>query len=158
MVALPATTLTSATADQREINSSTSGTEAQRVDAVASAPASNFAKFTVVDWASLLRQTSDVSFYTGKPVDVTGFVTADKSDPTNVFYVSRFVITCCAVDARPAGVPVYYPNWADTFKIDSWVVATGSFAANRSSASTQPIALQPTLVKSIAQPSEPYLY
>jgi uncharacterized repeat protein (TIGR03943 family) len=158
MLALPPATLSSATADQRDINSSTVGAPAQDASAVASAPVAAFAKFTVVDWASLLRQTSDLSFYKGKPVDVTGFITVDQDDPQNVFYVSRFVITCCAVDAQPAGVPVYYPNWQATFKADAWVEAKGQFTANGSSTSKQPIALDPSAVTPIETPSDPYLY
>ena len=158
MVALPPATLTSATADQRAINSTSIGAEAQNAAKVASAPVGAFAKFTVVDWASLLRQTNRLDFYKGKPVDVVGFITADKGDPDNVFYVSRFVITCCAVDAQPAGIPVHYPNWKSTFAIDHWVEAVGGFAANSSTTSTQAIALIPTSVKQVEQPSEPYLY
>lgn len=164
MVALPPATLSSATADQRDINSSASiggtsiGTEAQDATSVASAPVAAFAKFTVVDWASLLRQTNSLDFYRGKPVDVVGFITPDKADPDNVFYVSRFVITCCAVDAQPAGVPVYYPDWKSSFAADQWVEAVGGFAANRSTASASAIALLPTTVTAVPQPSEPYLY
>jgi putative membrane protein len=158
MVALPPATLTSATADQRSINSTTVGAQAQNADTVASAPAGAFAKFTVVDWASLLRQTNDLAFYSGKPVDVVGFITVDPDDPANVFYVSRFVVTCCAVDAQPVGIPVYYPNWTSAFKAGDWVEATGGFAANRSTASAQGIALEPTKVLAVGQPSEPYLY
>lgn len=158
MVALPPATLSSATADQRDINNSSAGAEAQDASAVSSAPVAAFAKFTVVDWASLLRQTTDLSFYRGKPVDVTGFITTDKDDPQNVLYVSRFVITCCAVDAQPVGIPVYYPNWQSSFKVDDWVEAKGQFAANSSTASTQSIALDPSAVTPIETPSDPYLY
>lgn len=158
MVVLPPTTLSSATADQRDINSTSIGAEARDAATVASAPVGAFEKFTVVDWASLLRQTNSLDFYRGKPVDVVGFITADKVDPDNVFYVSRFVITCCAVDAQPAGIPVFYPNWKSSFAADQWVEAAGGFAANGSTVSTRAIALIPTSVKQVGQPSEPYLY
>lgn len=158
MVALPPATLTSATASQRDINSSSIGTETQSVQAAADAPVGSFATFTVVDWASLLRQSSDLDFYAGKPVDVVGFITADPDDPQNVFYVSRFVVTCCAVDAQPAGIPVYMPNWPDTFALDEWVRATGEFTTNPSARSGQAIALEPESVERVEQPSEPYLY
>lgn len=158
MIALPPATLSSATADQRDINSASIGTEAQDATAVASSPTAAFAKFTVVDWASLLRQTNNLDFYKGKPVDVVGFITPDQTDPDNVFYVSRFVVTCCAVDAQPAGIPVYYPNWKSQFATDQWVEAVGGFAANESASSSEAIALNPTTITGVAQPSEPYLY
>ena len=158
MVVLPPATLTSATATQREINSTAIGTETQSVSDAEGAPAGAFATFTVVDWASLLRQTSDLDFYAGKPVDVVGFITPDADDPQNVFYVSRFVVTCCALDAQPAGIPVYLANWESQYSIDQWVRATGEFTTNPSQRSTQSIALDPADVTPVEQPSEPYLY
>jgi putative membrane protein len=158
MVALPPATLSSATAQQRDINGSGSGSSSQTVSNVSSAPAGAFAKFTVQDWASLLRQTNDLSFYEGKPVNVVGFITPDSADPSNVFYVSRFVITCCAVDAQPIGVPVYMANWTSSFHADDWVRATGSFVSNPSHTSQQSIALVPASVNKMDTPSDPYLY
>jgi len=158
LIVVPPATLTSATVDTREINSTGVGFEVQSVDSASSESDAAFAKFTVRDWASLLAQTSDTAFYSGKPVDVAGFITADETDPTNVFYVSRFVITCCAVDAQPVGVPVYSPNWAESYEVDGWVRVTGSFVANPSSMSEQPIALDPATVELIGTPDEPYLF
>ncbi len=158
MSVIPPATLTSATVSQRDINAMSVGANAKTVDAASAAPVGAFAKFSVLDWASLLRQTSDVSFYTGKPAEVIGFVTADPDDPQNVFYVSRFVITCCAVDAQPIGVPVYLEHWANTYTVDEWVDVTGQFAANPSRLSTLAVALNPASVTKIAQPSDPYIY
>ena len=158
LIVLPPATLSSATASQREINSSAVGPETQSVAGADAAPAGAFATFTVVDWASLLRQTNDLDFYEGKPVDVVGFITADPDDPQNVFYVSRFVVTCCAVDAQPAGIPVYLANWTDSYQLDQWVQVSGEFGANPSRSSTQSIALTPDSVIEVEQPSEPYLY
>jgi len=160
LIAVPPAVLTSATVAQRDINSAGVGADVTSVDDAASSSDAAFAKFTVLDWASLLRQTSDLAFYDGKPVDVTGFITADPDDPQNVFYVSRFVITCCAVDAQPVGVPVYSPNWSDSYAVDDWVEVTGSFGANQSSRSTQPLAVQPgeSGIVGIEEPGDPYLF
>ena len=158
MVVIPPATLTSATASQRDINSTTLGAETQSVSEADEASVATFKTFTVVDWASLLRQTSDLSFYAGKPVDVVGFITADPDDPTNMFYVSRFVVTCCAVDAQPTGIPVFLANWQDTYAVDDWIQATGEFGTNPSTSSKQSITLKPDAVTKVDQPSEPYLY
>lgn len=158
LVVVPPATLTTATADQRVINASQINANSKSVESAASAPTGASARFTVADWSSLLRQTSDATFYRDKPVDVTGFVTADKSDPDNVFYVSRFVITCCAVDAQPLGVPVYLPGWKAGFAQDDWVRIKGTFDTDPSSASKEPIALRPTSEAKVSQPSDPYLY
>jgi putative membrane protein len=156
VIAVPPATLTTATASQREINSTALGAPDSGVSEAAESGA--FATFTVLDWASLLRQSSDRSFYSDKPVDVLGFVTPDADDPDNVFYVSRFKVTCCAVDAQPVGVPVYLPGWQDQFEADEWVQVAGNFDTNPSRSSAQPLALVPADIESVEQPGEPYLY
>jgi uncharacterized repeat protein (TIGR03943 family) len=157
LVIVPPATLTTATADQRVINSGQT-TGSTSVGSGAAAPSGASARFTVADWASLLRQTSDETFYRNKAADVVGTVNADKGDPDNVFFVSRFVITCCAVDAQPIGVPVYLPGWKNTFTSGEWVHVKGSFDTDPSSTSAQPIVLLPTSTVKTTQPSDPYLY
>ncbi len=90
--------------------------------------------------------------------NVTGFVTPDPDDPENVFYVARFVVTCCAVDAQPIGVPVYLPGWRQQHPVDSWVQVTGRFVANPSAESRQPLVIDPAGVTPIEQPGDPYVY
>jgi uncharacterized repeat protein (TIGR03943 family) len=158
MIAVPPATLSSATAIQRDINSTTVGAGSQTVASASSKAGSAFAKFTVLDWSSLLRQTSAASFYQGKPADVTGFVTADSNDPANMFFVSRFVITCCAVDAQPVGVPVYLPDWEQKYAEDKWVRVEGGFTTDPSSKSSEQIALVPSKVSIVAKPHQPYLF
>ncbi|MET4051294.1 putative membrane protein [Frigoribacterium sp. PvP054] len=158
VVALPPATLTSATAGQRDVNSSTAALDRTTVADAEGASSDAYRSFSVLDWAGLLRQTTDLAFYQGKTADVVGFVTPSDTDPDDVFYVSRFVVTCCAVDAQPVGVPVYLPGWQDQVAADDWVEVTGGFDTNRSSASQDPIALVPDEVTTVGQPSDPYLY
>ena len=158
MVLVPPTTLSSATASQRDIVGSTVGSDSQNADEVENADDELIASFTVVDWASLLRQTSDPSFYANKKADVVGFITPSEDDPNDIFYVSRFTVTCCAVDAQPAGVAVYAPDWQNDFEIDDWVEVTGSFETNPSARSDLPLVLVPETMTSVERPSEPYLY
>ncbi|HEY4270243.1 MAG TPA: TIGR03943 family protein [Galbitalea sp.] len=158
MVALPPATLSSATALQRDITNSSVAAGAASLTAAQTANNSAFANYSLLDWSSLLRQTSDPSFYAGKPVDVTGFVTPDPTDSANVFYVTRFVITCCAVDAQPVGIPVYVENWKGSYPANSWVKITGGLVADPSTKSSAELAVIPTGVKRVAQPADPYLY
>jgi len=159
LIVVPPATLTSATLEQRAINDGgLTGDQGQSVEAVASTTDAAFASFTVLDWSSLLRQTTELSVFSDKPVDVVGFVSADPDDPENMFFVSRFIITCCAVDAQPVGVPVYAPDWADDVAVDQWVRVTGGFDTNPSSASDQAVVVVPDAVEVVDQPGEPYLY
>jgi uncharacterized repeat protein (TIGR03943 family) len=159
LLVLPPATLTTATVDQRDLNASAALTDQGTAEAPpADLVGSNTDSFTVKDWASLLRQGAGEDYFAGKTATLTGFVTPDPSDPDNVFYVARFVVTCCAVDAQPVGVPVYLPGWADQYAMDSWVTATGGFAANPSASSAQAIVFEPTQIAPTDQPAEPYVY
>ncbi len=158
LLALPPATLSSETASQRDIVGSSSSADAGTLEAATEAPTGAFAAFTVLEWSALLRQTEDPLFYEGKPLDVIGFITPDPSGAEDIFYVSRFKITCCAVDAAPSGIPVYYPNWQQTFAPDEWVQVTGSIATNVSAESDQSLAVAPASVTEVAEPDDPYLY
>src|SRR5215217_4733439 len=125
--ALPARTLSSGTADQRSANFNS--IQAQPSGSGAGSTAGSGAggdtlalfgadtsRLTVADWALAFNLRSTPASYVGKEVDVVGFVFHPKGTPEDVFYVSRFSVTCCAVDARPLGVPVYSPGWQEEFK------------------------------------------
>ena len=158
MILFPPATLSSATALQRDLTGGSTVAGGSSLSSAQSSSNAAFAKFSVLDWSSLLHQTTDVSFYAGKPVDVDGFITPSPKDGANMFYLTRFVITCCAVDAQPVGVPVYLPSWRDSYQSDEWLTVSGGFEANRSTTSTDPIALVPAGVKKISAPNDPYLY
>lgn len=166
LILLPPTTLTSATASIRGLGDGQAG-----AGAVANGPltggtdgaggsggsASATTEFTILQWANTLRQTSDLSYYENKGVDVTGFISPSPTDPDDTFVVTRFVITCCTVDAQPVGVTVYSPDWKSSFAKDDWVRITGTFTANPSRVSSASIALVPRSLTQVAQPRDPYL-
>lgn len=156
LVAKP-TILTTATATQRGINSGVN-IGMKTTDAVPLFGGGDYESFTVKDWASLLGQTSEISFYQGKSADIVGFVAPDPDDAQNTFFVSRFVISCCAVDARPIGVPVYMPGWRSQYKPDDWVHVKGGFISNPSTQSGQRIVVKPEAILAVPQPKEPYVY
>jgi putative membrane protein len=160
LVIKPAT-LSSSIATQRGLNNqvgtgTTPGeTDLQTVQLFGN---TDYSQLTVKDWSNLLTQTNDQAYFAGKQADVSGFIVADESDGQNVFFVSRFVVTCCAVDARPIGVPVYLPNWQNQYKADQWISVRGPFAANPSNQGNQRIILKPSETKAINQPKDPYVY
>lgn len=159
MLVKPAT-LTSSAANQRGINTASVASDTT-VQPVVTSPlfaGDNYSNLSIKDWAGLLAQTSDITFFVGKQVSLTGFVTADQNDPKNVFYVSRFAVTCCVVDARPLGVAVYEPGWQSSFRADSWVEVKGKFVVNPSAANPELVAVEATAIKNIKQPDDPYAY
>ncbi|UKF79875.1 TIGR03943 family putative permease subunit [Clavibacter californiensis] len=156
VLVLPPRTLTQSTVTQRALNSSTVASDAAPDQELLGTD--DFSTLGVKDWSQLLAQTTDPTFFTSKSVDITGFVSADPDDPDDVFYVTRFVVTCCAVDAQPVGVPVYQPGWKSTLQTDEWVRVTGPFASNPSAKSRQPLAVMPQGVQQVDQPADPYVY
>ena len=153
LLVVPPATLTRGTAAAREMNAGAAPADEEFVSI-----GGDYKNFSVKDWSSLLTQVSAASFYDGKAADVTGFVSADAADPDNVYFVSRFIVTCCAVDAQPVGVPVYQPGWADELEPDQWVRVKGPFVANASGSQDVPVVVDPKSVRLVEQPADPYVY
>lgn len=157
-IVVPPRTLTAATATQRDVNSGGLANSGDSEAAAALVGTGDFDQLSVKEWASLLAQSSDPVFYADKTAKVLGFVSPDAADPENVFYVARFVITCCAVDAQPIGVAVYLPGWQDDYDVDDWVEVAGVFEVNPSSSGSDPLAIRPTEINPVEQPGDPYVY
>lgn len=158
VLALPPATLTSATATQREINSGGLDTTEAAEQAATLVGTGDYERLSVKEWVSLLAQSDDPALFADKTASLTGFVLPDADDPDNVFYVARFVVTCCAVDAQPIGVPVYLPGWSNTYSTDEWVEVTGTFTPNPSGTAQASLAVEPTSIEAVEQPSDPYVY
>lgn len=155
---VPPTALTTTTATQRGINKgAVTQLSADKLSQASIFAQRDYSHLTIKEWAGLLAQTHDSAFYRGKTVNLTGFVTPDTAD-SQIFYVSRFVVTCCAVDAQAVGVPVYAPGWRERYQPNSWVTVTGDFAAHPQQHRQQPIVIMPRSVTSTTQPKEPYEY
>jgi putative membrane protein len=151
------TTLTDDMATARGINNSVISTTPP-TDAVPLFSTGDYSDYTITDWAGLLASTSNPIVFAGKAADITGFMSPDATDPQNVFFVTRFLITCCTIDAQPVGVPVYDPNWQNTYKAGQWIAVSGTFAANPSPRSSERIALTSVKIIPTAQPEDPYVY
>ncbi|MCD7101360.1 TIGR03943 family putative permease subunit [Pseudoclavibacter sp. 13-3] len=113
--------------------------------------------FTMSDWASTMQLRGDLSFYDGHSATFSGFVTPDRQDPDNVMLVTRFMVTCCTLDAQPVSIPVYRPGWQTTYPAQSWVEGSGGFAVNASRSSPYAVVFAPTDLHSIEEPGDPYL-
>ncbi|WP_166868006.1 TIGR03943 family protein [Salinibacterium sp. ZJ70] len=152
LLVLPPATLTSSTAAHRDLNQLSSSADTVELSA------GDGSGYTVREWATLLRQGNDAASLAASRPDLTGFVTADPEDPENVFYIVRFVVTHCTLDAQPVGVPVYLPEWETRFPVDSWVHASGTFVDNPDVESDEPVVLKPSEITAVEQPADPYVY
>jgi putative membrane protein len=157
LVILPPATLSTVTVENRAINQAALGDTRAAFASAQTGDAETFLSFTVREWAGILRQTQDPAFFQGKPVDVVGFVVQDRENP-GTFFVTRFVVSCCSVDAQPVGVPVYEPGFDERFAPESWVRVVGEFVINPDPSSSHPLVLRPFEIIPTEQPRDPYLF
>ena len=157
LVVLPPATLSTVTVENRALNQAALGDTQAAFASAQNGEEATFLAFTVREWAGILRQTQDPAFFQGKPVDVVGFVVADRDNP-GTFFVTRFVVSCCAVDAQPVGVAVYEPGFEQNFPPESWVRVVGEFVLNPDTSSSHPLVLRPFEILPTEQPRDPYLF
>ncbi len=155
VIVLPPTTLSSATAANRSANDVGVVTSAD--DLEESGSAELFASLTVRDWAGLLMRNQSPTFYRGKPVNAIGIVTPSNVSP-DAFNLTRFVVTCCAVDAQPVSITVYQPGWKNTLQVDSWVRVQGGFQPAPAGFTGTALVLIPVEISDEEVPREPYLF
>ncbi|MET3638144.1 TIGR03943 family putative permease subunit [Curtobacterium oceanosedimentum] len=154
MLVLPPTTLSARTAQQRSVDTPTlsNATGSQDV-ALLGSEGVDTSEYGVKDWAALIRQTTDTTALVGKPVELSGFVVPG-SDGS--FTLTRFVISCCAVDAQPVGLGVVVDGPVPD--ADQWVRVTGKLAANPDQSADARIVIRAATVRDIDQPTDPYEY
>lgn len=154
MLVLPPTTLSARTAQQRSVDTPTlsNATGTQDV-ALLGSEGVDTSEYGVKDWAALIRQTTDTTELVGKPVELSGFVVPG-SDGS--FTLTRFVISCCAVDAQPVGLGVVVDGPVPD--ADQWVRVTGKLAANPDQSADARIVIRAATVRDIDQPTDPYEY
>lgn len=157
MLVVAPQTLGTVTASQRVINSGVAGGSTRPSEASLLQQRGSYLRFDVRDWASLLAQADQPSLYQHKPAKLSGLV-APSPDDADVFFVSRFVVSCCAVDARPVGVPVYQPGWQQRFKADDWVEVNGEFIGHPTTGISHKTVVRPDYITAIERPENPYVY
>ena len=151
---LPARTLSSATVSQRAIDggSIVSTSQSRPLSALF---AGSTKSLELDDWSRLLAVNKDPSFYDNKPATVSGFI-YDAGLGDDTVWLARFVLTCCAVDAQPVGVPVQIKDWQAEYDQDEWVEAEGRFKPGETALGEQLI-LIPDVTSKIDEPDEPYV-
>ncbi|HMQ38200.1 MAG TPA: TIGR03943 family protein [Micropruina sp.] len=149
---VPPATLSASTAQQRSPNAGADAGDATRL---AGADPSTFA---LRDWSVLVNDPDSVTTYAGQQVKLIGFVLPVDGQHPDTFYLARFVVTCCTVDARPVAVPVALTGWAEKHEPDQWVEITGRLVPAQQLPGGAVLVLQPSEIKHIAQPGQPYEY
>lgn len=116
----------------------------------------NTEKRELIDWIRLFSENAEPDVYAGMKVHLTGFVIKDGTLPENYFTVARFVVSCCAADARPIGLPVKYDASKFDLKSDEWIDMNGHFEVDEVDGQRQPVIVL-TEAKKIEIPANPYV-
>lgn len=148
---LPAQSLSSATVTQRSIDGITATTNPTTSSELFS---QSSRALSIQDWSRLLAANQNPDFYANKNVEISGFI-YDANQGPNIVQLSRFVVTCCAVDAQPIGIPVLLEGWNNAYQEDQWLQVEGVFE-RQETANGELIVLVPDNVKEIEEPDNPY--
>lgn len=113
--------------------------------------------WTIAQWRSALREAGDApGALRGREAEVVGFVRHDARYPFDGFFVARFVIVHCVVDAVGTNLPVSWPAGGQ-LPPDGWVRVRGRLGTLTLDGRDRP-ALIASGVEPIALPRDPYLF
>ncbi len=112
---------------------------------------------SLVDWVRTLNVYPEPDAYTGQKVKVQGFVIHPAELPDQYLLLSRFVITCCAADAYPVGLPVKLTQSRKAYTPDTWLEVEGQMITENLVGKRQ-LTIQASSLKQIPEPKNPYDY
>lgn len=110
----------------------------------------------LIDWIRLFAQNAEPDTYKDMKAKITGFVLKDDTLPANHFTLARFVISCCAADARPVGLIIKYDPAKFNPVSDQWLELKGQFIVE-DIAGQRTAVLDLSEAKPIDVPANPYI-
>ncbi|HEY9648188.1 MAG TPA: TIGR03943 family protein [Chroococcidiopsis sp.] len=111
----------------------------------------------IIDWVRTLNVYPEPDAYAGQPVKVDGFAIHRSDLPTNYLMISRFVITCCAADVYPVGLPVKLTGDRSAYPADQWFRVEGSMITE-TLADQRQLVIEAKSLTPIPTPANPYEY
>lgn len=110
----------------------------------------------ILDWLKIFNFETDVTQFIGQKASVVGFVYFDETLEANQFFVSRFVVSCCAADGFAIAMPVLWED-AATLQQDAWVVVQGTIDTVDLNGQRTPMIVA-EVVNTTDIPAQPYLF
>lgn len=110
----------------------------------------------ILDWVKIFYFENDLAPYTGQKASVIGFVYFDDRLPKGQFFISRFIISCCAADAYAVGM-IVDPPVGTSVKPDEWLQVKGSVDVVSFDGHSSP-RIHAETITTVPQPDQPYLY
>ncbi|NEU71803.1 TIGR03943 family protein [Hassallia byssoidea VB512170] len=112
---------------------------------------------SLVDWVKTLTTYAEPDSYIGQKAKVQGFVIHLKSLPDDFLMITRFVITHCAIDATPMGLPVKLTTSRQAYPPDTWLEIEGEMMTAELEGKRE-LTIQAKSIKPIPAPKNPYEY
>ncbi|WP_009545327.1 TIGR03943 family putative permease subunit [Crocosphaera subtropica] len=123
---------------------------------------------SLIDWIRTLNAYPEPDAYQGQKANVTGFVVHSPLLPDDYILLTRFIISCCAVDAYPVGLPVKLERDRSNYPPDTWLRIEGEMMTETLAIDTQTMQETPTQkrqlvlsansITTIPTPDDPYGY
>jgi uncharacterized repeat protein (TIGR03943 family) len=110
----------------------------------------------VLDWIKLFNYEENVTQFIGQKASVIGFVYFNEDLSENQFFVSRFVVSCCAADGFAIAMAAEWDD-AAALQQDSWVLVKGTIEAITINDRRVPMIVAES-VQEVPVPNQPYLY
>jgi uncharacterized repeat protein (TIGR03943 family) len=110
----------------------------------------------VLDWIKLFNYEENVTQFIGQKASVIGFVYFNEDLSENQFFVSRFVVSCCAADGFAIAMVAEWDE-AAALQQDSWVLVKGTIEAITINDRRVPMIVAES-VQEVPVPNQPYLY
>lgn len=112
---------------------------------------------SLIDWIRTLDVYPEPDAYAGQKVSVDGFVVYTTNLPQGYLTLTRFVITCCAADVYPVGMPVRFTQPKNEVPADSWFKVQGKMMTETLNGKRQAV-IQANVIEPIPEPKNPYAY
>jgi putative membrane protein len=123
---------------------------------------------SLIDWIRTLNAYPEPDAYNGQKAKLEGFVVHLPQLPENYLLISRFVLTCCAVDAYPVGIPVKLNTSRQSYPPDTWLEIQGEMTTetlnvdgntlSQTNSGKRQLILVAKDIKEIDIPADPYDY
>lgn len=121
---------------------------------------------SLIDWIRTINAYPEPDAYAGQKAKIKGFVVYPPHLPKNYLLLSRFILTCCAVDAYPVGLPIKIEGNQTQYPQDGWLEIEGKMITENLAASSQSVdstaapkrqvVLEANSIKAIPTPTDPY--
>lgn len=111
---------------------------------------------SLIEWIRTLNVYPEPDAYTGQKVNVEGFILHLPDVPETYLGIARFVITCCAADAYPVGLPVKLPKGERAaYQPDKWFRVEGKMITE-TLANKRQLVIEASKLTEIPTPANPY--